>query len=85
MIKDKKFKIPVLLSIEIITLKSTTNPPIITTVLIEDIILSARIPPRELNSGGVFLVLSITLLCCLFFSLYFQNLKIIPTVKLDKR
>ena len=38
-ILDKKSKTPVLLSIEIITLKSITNPPIITTVFIDVIIL----------------------------------------------
>lgn len=36
---DKNLKAPILLRIDIITLNSTTNPPIITTVLIEDIIL----------------------------------------------
>lgn len=83
---DKILKIPVLLSIDIITLKSTTKPPIITTVFTEDIILFCKILPRVLNLGGAFLGLLIKFsLSLLELDLYFQNLKIIPTVRLDKR
>lgn len=59
MIADRIFKIPVLLSIDIITLKSTTNPPIITTVLIDDIMLFWKILPKLESFGGNFLSLSI--------------------------
>lgn len=45
----------VLFNIDIITLNSTTNPPIITTVLIELIMLFWRIPPKLFNVGGIFL------------------------------
>ena len=57
-ILDNISNIPVCLSIDIITLKSITNPPIITTVVIEVIILFCKIPPSELNFGGVFLFVS---------------------------
>lgn len=58
-IADNIFIIPVLFSIDIITLKSTTNPPIITTVLIEDIILACKILPKLESLGGNFFSLLI--------------------------
>ncbi len=54
-ILDNMSNTPVFFKIEIITLKSITNPPIITTVLIEVIILFCKILPSELSLGGIFL------------------------------
>ena len=53
---DKISKIPVLFNIDIITLKSITNPPIMTMVFTDVIILFCRILPRLLNLGGVFVL-----------------------------
>ncbi len=50
---ENTIKKPVFLSIDIITLKSITNPPIITIVETEDIILFCKILPKELNLGGI--------------------------------
>lgn len=58
-IADKTFIIPVLFNIEIITLKRTTNPPIITTVLIDDNILACKMLPKLDSLGGVFFSLSV--------------------------
>lgn len=44
-----------LFNIDIMTLKSITKPPIITTVLTDDIILLCKILPKLLIEGGVFL------------------------------
>lgn len=55
-ILDKMSKMPVFFSIEIITLKSITKPPIMTIVLIEVMILFCKILPKELSLGGVFLL-----------------------------
>lgn len=82
---DSASKVPVLFKIDIITLKSITNPPIITIVLTEFIILFCKIPPRELNSGGVFLLILYAALFDLGEELYFQNLNKIPTVKDERR
>ena len=77
---------PVLFSIEIITLNSTTNPPIITTVLIDDIMLDCKILPKLDSLGGIFFSLSINFeFCAGLLELYFQNLKSMPIVILDKR
>lgn len=54
---DSMSKIPVFCSIEIITLKSITNPPIITIVDTEVIILFCKILPKELSLGGIFVCL----------------------------
>lgn len=53
---SKKSNTLELLSIEIITLKSITNPPIITTVEIELIILLCKIAPKFPKEGLAFLV-----------------------------
>jgi len=52
-ISDNTIRIPVFLRIDIITLKSITNPPIITIVETEDMILFCKILPKELNLGGI--------------------------------
>ncbi len=44
-----------LFNMEIMTLKSITKPPIITTVLTDDIILFCKILPKLFIEGGVFL------------------------------
>lgn len=54
-ISARKSKTLVLLSIEIITLKSITNPPIIIIVFIELIILLCKIAPKFLKDGVIFL------------------------------
>ena len=46
----------VLFKIDIITLKIITNPPIITIVLIEFIILRCIIAPKLLKLGAIFLL-----------------------------
>lgn len=77
-----------LLRIEIITLNRTTKPPIIRTVFIELIILAPRIAPKLLKSGGNFLLsllLELLYLFSVLFLLTFQNLKITPTVKEERR
>ena len=61
-IKDKNLNAPVLFNIEIITLKSMTNPPIIIIVFIEDMILFCKILPKLFNLGGIFFTLPFILL-----------------------
>lgn len=53
---SKISKILVLFKIEIITLKSITNPPIITMVLTEFIMLRCIIAPKLLKLGAIFLL-----------------------------
>lgn len=80
---DNTLKMPELLSMDIITLKSTTNPPIIKTVLIDDIILFCKMLPRVPSLGGAFFLCSTDFACKFETSdLHFQNLKIMPTVRL---
>ena len=85
-IVSKMSNILVLLSIEMITLKSITNPPIIIIVFIDVIILFWRIEPKLPNDGATFLVvLDLEILLEEVLLLNFQNLNIIPTVRLAKR
>lgn len=77
-----------LFRIEIITLNKTTKPPIMRIVFIEVMILLWRIAPKLLKSGGSFLLILLSKLLYLFlvaFLPFFQNLKIIPTVKEERR
>ena len=85
-IKDNTSNILVLLRIDITTLNNITNPPIITTVFIELIILFCKIAPRFPKLGGTFVSFCKDLKLEIFsgFFLYFQNLNKNPTVKLAK-
>lgn len=87
MIIDKMSKTLVLLRIDKITLNSITKPPIMTIVVIELIMLFWRIVPKLLKEGAILVFEAIVLFKLRFldFLLNFQNLKIIPTVKQDKR
>ena len=85
---SNKSNIPELFRIEIITLNNTTKPPIIRIVFIELMMLAPRIAPKLLKSGGSFLLILLSKLLYLFlvaFLPFFQNLKIIPTVKEARR
>lgn len=55
-ILDKISNAPAFSSIEIITLKSITKPPIIIIVFTDVIILFCKILPKEFNLGGVFIL-----------------------------
>lgn len=82
--KPKKSNILELLKMEIITLNSMTNPPIIKIVLIELIILFCNIEPKLLKLVIVLVFkwfVSFKFRLEELFFLNFQNLKIIPTVK----
>lgn len=85
-IRDSTSNILVLLRIEITTLNSMTNPPIIITVFMELIILFCKIAPRFPKLGAIFVSLFEYLRSDMLsdFFLHFQNLNKIPTVKLAK-
>lgn len=67
-----------LLKIDIITEKNTMKPPILRIVKIEFLIEEDNISPilEELLTGDLYVVLEEAM----FVSLYFQNLKMIPTI-----
>ena len=80
-IRDRlKAIICVLLKIEIITEKRTINPPIFSIVKIEFFIAVDNISPILERLTIVFIIWVVEEEVPIFTSLYFQNLKIIPTV-----
>ena len=83
---SSRFRIFELFSIEIMTLNRTTKPPIISIVLIEFIMLFCRTVPSVWKVTVCFAVCSVVFCVFgIFFVLFFQNLKIMPTVIEDRR
>lgn len=77
--------IPEVFRIEIITEKRITKPPIITTVLIELVMLEANTSPKLEKVTLFFELLLLALLVTSSLSLNFQNLNKNPTIIQDKK